>query len=49
VVTTAFSAITVVMNNDCNRIEFVMANDQTTIEEVETSFKLGSLAAGVEH
>ena len=26
-----------------------MASDQTTIEEVETSFKLGSLAAGVEH
>lgn len=46
-VTTAFAAITVVMNNGSNRTEAIMASDQSAVEEVETSFKLVSLAEGI--
>jgi len=47
VVTTAFAAITVVMNNGSSRTEAVAESDQRIVEELETSFKLVSLTEGV--
>jgi hypothetical protein len=47
VVTTAFAAITVVINNGANRTEAIAAADQTLTEELESSFKLISIAEGV--
>ncbi len=46
-VTTAFAAITVVINNGANRTEAIAAADQTLTEELESSFKLISIAEGV--
>ncbi len=47
VVTTAFAAITVVINNGSNRTEAIANSDQRTVEELESSFKLLSLTEGV--
>ncbi len=40
VVTTAFAAITVVMNNGSSRTEAVAASDQSLVEQLESSFKI---------
>lgn len=46
-VTTAFAAITVVMNNGSSRTEAVEASDQSLVEQLESSFKLLELTEGV--
>ncbi len=47
VVSTAFVAITAVMNDGSDRTEAVAEADQSVLEELESSFKLVSLTEGV--
>jgi len=49
VVTTAFAAITVVINNGSNRTEAISASNQSIIETLESSFKIVDIRQSTGH